>query len=133
MVPKEFIQPEGLSQPSGYTHVAAVRGGKMIFISGQVALDENGRIIGEGDLRTQIVQVYKNLEVALQAAGAGFEDVLKQTIFVVNYKPADRDVIVEIRDRFLSKENPPASTLLGVQSLARPEYLVEIEAVAVVE
>jgi enamine deaminase RidA (YjgF/YER057c/UK114 family) len=130
---KEFIQPPGLSTPGGYTHVVTAHGGKMVFIAGQVALDASARLVGEGDLRAQAQQVFENLKTALAAAGASFEDVVKITIFVVNYKPADRAVIVEVRDRFVSKEHPPASTLVGVQSLARPEFMIEIEAIAIVE
>ena len=133
MPQKEFIQPTGLSTPGGYTHVVTARGGKMVFIAGQVALDANAKLVGEGDLRAQTQQVFENLKIALAAAGATFEDVVKVTIFVVNYKPADRAVIVEARDRFVSKEHPPASTLVGVQSLARPEFMIEIEAIAIVE
>jgi enamine deaminase RidA (YjgF/YER057c/UK114 family) len=129
----EFIQPAGLSTPGGYTHVVTSQGGKMVFVAGQVALDANAKLVGEGDLRAQTGQVFENLKIALAAAGAGFEDVVKVTIFVVNYKSADRAVIVEVRDRFVSKQHPPASTLVGVQSLARPEFMIEIEALAVVE
>ncbi len=133
MAQKEFIQPEGLSNPGSYTHVVTARGGKMIFIAGQVAQDVNAQLVGEGNLRTQTQQVFQNIRTALAAAGATFDDVVKLTTYVVNYTPAHRPVILEVRNQFVSKAHPPASTLVGVQALARPEFLIEIEAVAVVD
>jgi enamine deaminase RidA (YjgF/YER057c/UK114 family) len=129
---KEFIQPAGLSTPGGYTHVVTARG-KMIFIAGQVAYDADAQLVGEGDLKAQAQQVFENLRIALAAAGATFEDVVKLTVYIVNYTPSDRAVLVEVRDRYVSREHPPASTLLGVQSLARPEFLIEIDAIAVTD
>jgi enamine deaminase RidA (YjgF/YER057c/UK114 family) len=110
-----------------------VRGGQMIYLSGQIALDPDRQLVGKEDLRAQIIQVFKNIQTALAAAGATFEDVLKLTYYIVDYKPEDRFVIREVRGQFLSSENPPASTLIGVQSLALPDLLIEIEAVAVVD
>lgn len=130
---KQHIQPSGLSKPIGYTHVVAASGSRMIFIAGQVAYDASGQIIGVGDLRAQTEQVFKNLQVALAAAGATFADVVKWTIFVVNYEPADRAVIAEVRQQFVLNNPPPASTLVGVQSLVLPELLIEVEAIAVVD
>ena len=126
------LQPEGLSQPRGYSHVVSAHG-RHVFIAGQVAFDANGRVVGAGDLRAQTEQVFKNLQRALAAAGARLDDVVKTTIFVVDYKPADRAVIAEVRSRFYGNVAPPASTLVGVQALVVPELMIEIEAVAVVE
>ena len=130
---RQFINPEGMNRPGTYTPVVTVRGGKIIYISGQVALDERGQLVGGGDLKAQTEQVYRNLGLALKGAGAGFQDVVKITTYVVNYKPEYRSLMHEVRSRHFSRENPPASTLVGVQSLARPDILVEIEAVAVAE
>lgn len=130
---KKFIQPAELAKPVGYTHTVSAEGGRMVFISGQVAFDANNRIVGAGDLRAQTEQVLKNLGVALAAAGATFADIVKWTTYVVNFKPADRAVIAEVRGRILAGNPPPASTLIGVQSLVVPELLIEIEAVAVVD
>jgi enamine deaminase RidA (YjgF/YER057c/UK114 family) len=128
----EFTQPDGLVRPTGYTQVVTARPGKLIFIAGQVALDAAGQLVGAGDLGAQAGQVFANLHTALTAAGASFAEVAKLTIFVVNYQPEHRAAIVEARDRFVSREQPPASTLVGVQALARPEFLVEVEAVAAI-
>jgi len=130
-MPSQHINPPGLSAPTGYTHVVTASGGKLVFIAGQVAANAAGEVVGPGDLKGQARQVYQNLQTALTAAGATFADVVKQTTFVVNFKPDDRAVIADVRREYLSSEHPPASTLVGVQALARPEYLIEVEAIAV--
>lgn len=130
-VDKEFINPFR-TKPSGYTHTVVSASGRTIYISGQVPVNEAGQLVGEGDLKTQTKQVYDNLLYCLRFAGARFEDVVKMTTYVVNYKPSDIDIIREVRKAYLSKENPPASTLVGVQSLVHPDYLIEIEAIAVI-
>ncbi len=130
---KKHINPPGISTPTGYTHVVVAGGGRTVYISGQVALNERGEVVGEGDLGAQLRQVYENLKVALAGAGATFADVVKQTTFVVNFDAArDRPVIGQVRALYLPSTNPPASTLVGVQALANPSLLVEVEAVAVV-
>ena len=126
------LQPEGLAKPRGYSHVVSARG-RHVFIAGQVAFDAEGRVVGAGDLRAQTEQVFKNLQRALAAAGARLEDLVKTTIFVVGYRPADREVIAEVRSRVYGNVEPPASTLVGVQALVVPELMIEIEAVAVVD
>jgi len=130
---RQFINPEGLRRPGAYTPVVTVRGGKLIHVSGQVAVDERGQLVGGNDLKAQTEQVFRNLELALKGAGATFRDVVKINTYVVNYKPEHRATMHELRARYFSKENPPASTLVGVQSLALADYLVEIEAVAVTD
>lgn len=130
-VEKEFINPFRI-KPSGYTHSVVSGPGKTIYISGQVPVNEAGQIVGAGDLKTQTKQIFDNLLYCLRFSGANFEDVVKITTYVVNYKPTDIDIIREVRKGYLSKENPPASTLVGVQALAHPEYMVEIEAIAVI-
>jgi 2-iminobutanoate/2-iminopropanoate deaminase len=129
----QFINPFG-TKPPGYTHVVVVNGpGKTIYISGQVPVNATGEIVGKGDLKKQVTQVYENLEIALKAAGATFDDVVKMNTYVVNYKPADVSIIREVRSLYLSRENPPASTLAGVQALYHPDIMIEIEAIAVIK
>jgi enamine deaminase RidA (YjgF/YER057c/UK114 family) len=130
---RQFINPEGLARPGAYTPVIAVRGGTTVYISGQVPQDAAGKVIGGSDLVAQTEQVYRNLAIALAAAGASFSDVVKLNVYVVNFQPGNRAELQGVRERYVSKERPPASTLVGVQALARPEFRVEIEAVAVVE
>lgn len=129
---KKFINPEGLLKPGAYTPAISVSGGTTIYVSGQVSQDAQGNLVGKGDLLAQIEQVYKNLGIALAGAGAAFADVVKLNVYVVGYQPEHRALLQSVREKHVSKENPPASTLIGVQALARADFLVEIEAVAVV-
>lgn len=130
---KKFINPDGLIKPGVYTPAVSVRGGRTIYVSGQVSQDAEGKLVGAGDLLAQTEQVYRNLELALKGAGATFADVVKLNVYVVGYKPEHRALLQQVRGRYVSKGTPPASTLVGVQALARADFLVEIEAVAVVE
>jgi enamine deaminase RidA (YjgF/YER057c/UK114 family) len=125
--------PATLSKPAGYSHVAEVGGGKMVYIAGQVALDGQGQLVAKDDFVQQVDQVFKNLDAALKSAGATFADVVK-----LNYFCADRvdralfSQMREIRDRHVDTKAPPVSTFVFVSSLVSPEWLIEIEAVAVV-
>ena len=89
--------------------------------------------MGKGNLAAQAEQVFHNIDAALKGAGATFADVVKITTFIVGYKPEHRALMHQVRSRYVSKDNPPASTLLGVQSLAIADYLIEVEAVAVAD
>jgi enamine deaminase RidA (YjgF/YER057c/UK114 family) len=130
---KRFINPAGVAASPAYTHVVEVSGGRTIFVSGQVALDEKGALVGRGDLRAQTRQAFENLKRALGAAGARFEDVVKMTYYVVGYRPEQLAAIREGRSEYLSKTHPPASTLVGVDALFQEGVLIEVEATAVVE
>src|SRR3990172_4676429 len=99
---KQFINPDGLPTLPSYTQVVTVRGGKMIFISGQVAYDAQRGIVGGTDLREQARQAYRNLQVALAAAGATFADLVKVNTYVVNYKPENREILTDVRVEFLA-------------------------------
>lgn len=132
-MPLEHINPAGMSDPGTYTHVVKASGQTLVFIAGQVAFDAEGQLVGEGNLRAQAHQVYRNLGIALEAAGCGFEDVVKLVTYVVNYQPEHRALLAEVRPNYIPATNPPVSTLLGVQSLALPQLLIEIDAVAVLD
>ena len=125
-----LFNPAALSKPVGYSHVAEVRGGRLVFISGQVPLDSEGNLVGPGDFGAQAEQVFKNLESALEAAGADFRAVLKFGFFVRDI--SQLAVVREIRDRYLNTDAPPASTAVEVSSLYREDILIEVDAVAVV-
>ena len=129
---KQFPQPEDLAPPKGYSHVVSAIGGTTVYVAGQVALDADGRVVGPGDLRIQTEHVFKNLVRALAAAGARIDDLVKITTYVIDFKPADRDIIRKVRNRFI-ESTPPANTLVGVQALVMPELMIEIEAVAVID
>jgi|SRR6516162_10243669 enamine deaminase RidA (YjgF/YER057c/UK114 family) len=130
---KQFFNPTNVHRPRGYTHAVAVEAGRLIFIAGQVALDKEGNLVGKGDLRAQTEKALENLVAALAAAGATPADVVKVNTYIVNYKPADYPIIREARARIFEGQNPPASTLIGVQALAVEELLIEIEAIAAVK
>jgi reactive intermediate/imine deaminase len=126
---RRFLNPDTLSPPAGYTHVVDVPAARLVYVSGQVALDAEGRLVGEGDFDAQARQVFENVTRALEAAGASWADVVKLTYFV-------RDVgqvalIRAIRDQYVDTANPPASTLVEISRLVRDEFLIEIEAVAI--
>jgi len=129
----EKLRPSGLHHNPAYSHVVTVSGARTIYLSGQVSTDEEGRIVGEGDLAAQTTQVMTNIGLALKSAGASYADIVKITTFVVGYKPELRPIIGKARSAFFEGMDPPASTLVGVSALAAPEWLIEIEAVAVVD
>lgn len=124
-----FINPATLPKPPGYTHVIEVAKGRMIYISGQVALDRSGNVVGRGDFRAQTQQVFENIKSALEAVGATFKDVIRLNIYVIDV--SQLQVFREVRDKYVNIEKPPASTLIEVRRLVREEFLIEIEATAV--
>ena len=124
---------EGLLHNPSFSQVVAATGRRTVYTAGQVSIDERGTVIGAGDLAAQTAQAMRNVGLALAAAGAGYADIVKITTYVVNYKPEHRAVIGLAREPFFSNESPPASTLVGVSALALPDWLIEIEAVAVVD
>jgi reactive intermediate/imine deaminase len=125
----QFINPPTLATPLGYTQVVTVTNGQTIFIAGQVALDAAGALVGAGDFAAQARQVFENLQAALVAAGASFVDVVKISIYVLDF--ANLPVLREVRDAYVNTERPPASTAVQVSRLAREEFLLEIDAIAV--
>jgi enamine deaminase RidA (YjgF/YER057c/UK114 family) len=129
----EYLKPKGLAISPAYSHVAIASGARTIYIAGQVSIDEKGAIVGAGDLAAQTEQVMRNIERCLVAAGATFEHVVKITTFVVNYTPELRAIIAKARSPFFADRPPPASSLVGVSALAAPEWMIEIEAIAVVD
>jgi enamine deaminase RidA (YjgF/YER057c/UK114 family) len=123
------LNPDGVAPGNGYSHVVSGPG-RWVAISGQVAFDAEGKLVGEGDAGAQAQQVFANLERCLAAAGATFADVVKLNFFVtdVAYLPAIRVA----RDAHVDTANPPASTAVQVVALFRPDVLLEVEAYAVV-
>lgn len=129
----DFLNPPGLCPTFGWTQAVSHTGGKTIYISGQTAVDAQGQIVGRGDLRAQAERAWECIGIALKAAGATFQDLVKTNLYVVNFKPEQLPILREVRAKYVSAEKPPASTLVGVTALAVPDWLIEIEAVAVVE
>lgn len=129
--PAEAIAPEAL--PAGprerFAYSYGVRAGRVLWISGQVALDAEGAIVGVGDVEAQAAQAFDNLRAVVEAAGGTLDDVVATTTYMVDR--AHSQTINEVRQRYLTGAVKPTSTLLVVAGLARPEFLVEIDAVAV--
>lgn len=125
------LSPPQLSKPAGYSHVAEVTGGRLIYISGQVALDASGNLVGKNDYPAQLRQVFANLNTALEAAGTTFKNVIKLNYYVVDTVERPQFFAYrEVRDKYVDTANPPAATIVIVRGLFLPEFLVEIEAVA---
>jgi len=131
-VPKQFFNPPTLNPTNGFSHVVAATGGKTVYVSGQVSVNEKAEVVGKGDFRAQVEHTFENLKAALAAAGATFADVVKVAYFVVGLKPELVPHIREVRRKYLDAANPPASTLVGVEALVVPDWLIEIEVIAVV-
>jgi enamine deaminase RidA (YjgF/YER057c/UK114 family) len=127
----QLLTPATMPKSVGYSQIATVSGGAIVFISGQVALDNSGSVVGKDDFRTQAEQVFRNLRAAMEAVGGNFSDVVKLNYYLVDlsHLPELRDV----RDKYITVSNPPTSTAVQVTRLFRPEFLVEVEAVAVLE
>ena len=126
---KTIINPSGMAPPTGYSY-AIKKTGSPVFISGQVALDGAGKLVGENDVAAQVEQVFQNLRTVVQAAGGSLDDVVKITIYVTDasYRPA----VTAARQRHFKEGQYPASTYLVVSALAVPQLLVEVEAVAII-
>jgi enamine deaminase RidA (YjgF/YER057c/UK114 family) len=133
--PFRIYNPDTLAKPTvGYSQVAEVTGGKIVYVAGQVALDKSGNLVGKDDFRAQTQQVFQNLKAAVEAAGGDASNIIKLNIYVAEAVDAAQiPVIREIRDKFVNTANPPTSTLVVVKRLVRPEWLIEIDAVAVVD
>jgi len=125
----EFKNPPDISKPNGYTHVVIVNRGKLVFISGQVGMDKDGKI--STDFTGQARQAFANLQAALAGAGAKPENLVKLNYYVVGLNHEKLLAIREARDKIVNREHPPASTLAGVQALFRDDVQIEIEAEAV--
>jgi enamine deaminase RidA (YjgF/YER057c/UK114 family) len=133
MATLEHPLPTGLLHNAAFSQVVVASGQRTIYTAGQVSIDERGMLVGAGDLAAQTTQAMRNVGLALSAAGASTSDIVKITTYVVNYQPDNRAIIGNARAAFFANGKPPASTLIGVGALALPEWLVEIEAIAVVD
>ena len=135
-IKREKIQPEGMhvviraGQPA-YTHVVTVSGtGKMIFVAGQLARDANGNCVGKGDMRAQIQQVGENIKTCLAAAGATLADIVKTNTYVTSFDESQKHG--DMRLRYFGPASP-TSTTVEVRRLAHPDFMIEIEAIAVID
>jgi enamine deaminase RidA (YjgF/YER057c/UK114 family) len=129
----EMLQPEGLATPLGeYSHVSRTRADRLVFVAGQVAIDERGEVVGEGDLEAQVRQVFRNLDRALSGAGSALSRVLKFTTYLSRADDLDRfrEIRRELFAEFYRDGVYPPNTLVVITRLVSPAFLVEIEAVA---
>lgn len=126
----ELINPDGLSTPESYSHIAVATGSRLVFVAGQVSEDDRGNLIGPGDFAAQAQQAFANLGRALAAGGAKPEQVAKLTIYVVGYR---LDYLPDISAGRIAVfgEHRPADTLIGVETLAMPGFLIEVDAFAI--
>ena len=126
------INPPDIPTPETFTHVIVASGSRLVFVAGQVAEDARGNLVGAGDMAAQSRQVFANIGRALAAAGARPEQVTKLGIFVANYR---REHLAQIEKGrvALFGDHKPADTLVGVAALSRPDYMLEVDAMAVVD
>jgi len=126
-----YINPGTLAALDGFTH--AVRVGQVVYVSGEVALDSMGTLVGPGDLAAQARQAFANLEFVLDLAGVSPTDVVQLNVYVVGYKPADWATIRQAGAKFFPQRNPPAGTVLGVTALPREGLLIAVDAIGLVK
>src|SRR5262245_46111651 len=129
VVLQHVVAPDGVAAGRGYSHVVTGRG-RLVVVSGQVAQNERGELVGPGDPAAQARQVFENLRRCLAQAGAGFDDVVKLAFFVLDV--ADLPAVRAARDAVIDTARPPASTAVQVAALVAPGYLLEVEAWALV-
>ncbi len=128
----QHLNPASMPPSKGWTQVVTATAGKTIYLSGQISLNGRGELVGKGDMKSQAEQTFANVKAGLAAAGADFKDVVKLTVYVVGLNAEQLPVIREVRSRYVHPEKPPASTMVGVAALASPDWLIEVEAIAVV-
>jgi enamine deaminase RidA (YjgF/YER057c/UK114 family) len=129
-MPFELLNPDGLVRPAAYSQLGVVTGGRLVFVAGQLGLDATGTLVGE-DVASQARQAFQNVAIALAAVGARPTDVVKLAIYVVETDPDRLRIAREARVAVFGT-HLPTSLYLGVQALAVPGYLIEVEAVAVI-
>jgi len=128
----KMINPSSLSAPKGYSHIAEINLGNctMLIISGQVALDEKGELVGRGDMAKQAEQVFRNIKNCVASAGGTMDNIVKLNYFTLDVSQVQK--LRDVRDKFINTARPPASTLMQVSKLFREDILVEIEATAII-
>jgi enamine deaminase RidA (YjgF/YER057c/UK114 family) len=128
---KLYLNPDGLWKPPSYTQVIAASGGTTVYIAGQPAYDEEGRVVAPGDLRKQMEHAFANATIALKAVGGGWDDVVRVVSYVVDYRPEHRALLGEVRSKYFDN-HLPTSTLVGVQALGQAGAVFEIDVTAVI-
>ena len=134
-MPKEYVNPNTLfsSLPHGFSQAVIASGRRVVFVSGQTAWDVQKNIVGGDSLLEQARQALRNVQAAIEATGGTLKDVVALRIYIVNYEAESPSAVGSALREFFSPENLPASTWIGVATLAVPEFLIEIEATAVLD
>ncbi|MFL6235821.1 MAG: RidA family protein [Thermoanaerobaculia bacterium] len=134
-MPKEHINPPSLfpSQEHGFSQVVVASGGRTLYLSGQTAWDVRRELVGGGDLAAQARQAFRNVRIAVEAGGGRLEDVVSLRIYVVDYRPEKAQAVGNALRECFRGPALPATTWIGVVSLADPGFLIEVEAVAVID
>jgi reactive intermediate/imine deaminase len=129
---KVSINPETVSKPIKpyFAHAVKCSGGNLLFISGQISRDAKGNLVGKGDIKAQTRQVLENIKAILASQGANMESIVKVTVFLTDLR--NFEAVAEVRQEYF-QNNVPASTLVGVTGLVSSDYLIEIEAIAVID
>jgi enamine deaminase RidA (YjgF/YER057c/UK114 family) len=132
--PFRLLNPDTMPKPvATYSQLAEVNDGKIVFVSGQVAVDKSGNLVGKDDFRAQVQAVFENLKGAAEGGGGDFHNLVKLNFYVAeSVDPSQYAAFREVRDKYIDTAHPPVSTFVVVKRLARPEYMLEVEAVAVV-
>ena len=132
---KEYLNPPELfsSLQYGFSQIVTSSAGKLVFLSGQIGWDEQQQIVGPNDLQAQTWQTFKNIETAMKTAGGTLADVVSLRIYIVEEKLAESHHISQALQAFFPKERAPATTWIGVSALANQDFLIEIEAIGVIE
>ncbi|HET9260310.1 MAG TPA: RidA family protein [Acidimicrobiia bacterium] len=120
------VDPEGVAPPAGHYSHGIIASGRMLFVAGQVALDEQGNLVGKGDPAVQARQILTNMQRVIESAGGRMADVARSTVYLTSYEY--RSEVAAVRTEFFP-EPPPANTLLVVSALADPDFLVEMDAI----
>jgi 2-iminobutanoate/2-iminopropanoate deaminase len=130
--PVDFINPSNVAAPRGYSQAAVIDLGKvkMIIISGQVGLDKDGHLAGSGDFTAQATQAFENIKAIVESAGGTMKDVVRLGFYLTDI--SQLQAVRTVRDQYVNTSKPPASTLVQVTKLFRPDIVVEIEATAII-
>ncbi len=124
----ERRNPSTIHAPGPYSHAVIVNQGRVAYLAGQVAFDKDGNLVGEGDLETQLNQAMRNIKAILQDLGSDLTHIIKITTYIADYSHDQVLIVRHVLNEYFAEEHRPANTLLGVQSLAQPGLLVELEA-----
>jgi len=124
----EILKLKSVHSTVGYSHAA--KAGNTLYIAGQIAQDVDGNVVGDGDFEAQVRQVYTNLKTIMEEAGGSLQNIVKMTTFLTHYNYIE--IFRSVRNEYFSKPYPP-NTLLIIESLALPDYMIEVEAIAVLD